>query len=121
MINQGHINNGEQYMTPIGLEMIPKLVRAAFGKHTIYLPTHHVTFQTGKPLPNPPPQSNLTNDGELHEMASFETFLFNHDVARRLFGDAYLETLAELAKVPELERLQWLKGRESQWNNNQND
>jgi len=110
MINQGHINRGELYMTPIGQEVIPKLIHLAFGEETIYLPTHHVTFQTGKPLPQEPgSQNRLTNDGEVYEMASIETFLFNHEVAQRLFGSDYLSVLAELAQVPELERLEWLK------------
>jgi hypothetical protein len=117
MISQGHINNGEVYMTPIGQEMIPKLIRAAFGKHTVYLPTHHLTFQTGNPVPQPEGSQNpLTNDGETYEMASLETFLFNHQVAFLLFGPDYRPVLSQLACVPEGERLQWLKDREHLWN-----
>lgn len=105
MINQAHINKGEPHWTPEGRAAIEKLVRAAFGDNVTYVPSHHVAFTVGE---------------EIFEMASLETFLFNHGVAQRLFGDGYLETLGKLAQVPELERLAWLNEREVEWNHGQN-
>ena len=115
MINQGHINNGEQYWTPKGKATIELLVRAAFGKDIVYIPAHHIAFIVGKGA------TEANRAGEIYEMASLETFLFNHAVAKRLFGDQYLAILAELAVVPEIERVNWLKEREAQWNRGQND
>lgn len=93
----------EWHMTPENRKIMGELVRAAVSPDVLFV-SHHIVWQKGT---------------EEVELSSPESFLFNHDIAKLLYGEEeYEHVLSLLALIPDVDRLQWLNEHKSFWNDN---
>lgn len=77
-------------------DLFKAIIREAYGAGDVII-AHHLTYVT----------EDMREDGTyevVEEIPSADTLIFDHDVAQKLWGDAWKETLQELAIVPVPER-----------------
>jgi len=85
--------HNEWHRTPENRAILEKLVKYVFDADSVLI-AHHICY---------------TKDGETYELASAETFLFDHSTLKRLFGDEWEQKAVELALTPSLERLKFFE------------
>lgn len=68
-----------------GVDLFRVLINEAF-KPDQYIAAHHLIYQNG---------------AEIQEFPSADTLIFNHHVARIVWGDGFKDVLAQLAREPE--------------------
>jgi hypothetical protein len=93
--------DGEWHRTPKNQSVLEELIRAVYDPQQIGI-SHHIGF---------------VKDGEFVDLASAETFLFNHEVLKSLFGGQWKEWARLLVETPELERLSFLGEHKEIWRN----
>ncbi|WP_368508131.1 hypothetical protein [Bradyrhizobium lupini] len=69
--------------------LLTDIIKEVYGADTVGV-GHHLMFSTP--------------DGRVDEQPSIDTLIFDHDVAKKLWGDDYITVLAKLASVPQSER-----------------
>jgi hypothetical protein len=73
------------------IDLFESILREAFPDITMVVGGHHIMFmQRGSPLPG--------------EIASADTLIFDHGIARKIWGPRYLEFLAKFAALEPLAR-----------------
>lgn len=65
-------------------ELYTAILREVFGTGEEVVIAHHLTFDGDNP----------------DEIPSADTMIFDHDIARRIWGDGYLTVLAQLSAAP---------------------
>lgn len=73
-------------------DLYTRMVKAAYGDNNAVIIGHHVTFER---------DGDLTTENEI---PSADTLIFDHDIARRIFGSDFRSILAELAVLDIEER-----------------
>jgi hypothetical protein len=84
--------HNEWHRTPENKAIIEKLVKYVFNADSVLI-AHHICY---------------TKDGETYELASAETFLFDHCTLQRLFGSQWERKGIELLLTEPHERLRSL-------------
>jgi hypothetical protein len=84
--------HNEWHRTPENKAIIERLVKYVFNADSVLI-AHHICY---------------TKDGETYELASAETFLFDHYILERLFGNGWEQKAIELVLTPPHERLKLL-------------
>lgn len=77
-------------------DLFKAIIREAYGAGDVII-AHHLTYVT----------EDVRGDGTyeiVEEIPSADTLIFDHDVAQKLWGDAWPDILKELAIVPVPER-----------------
>lgn len=68
--------------------LFERIVKMAFGQDAAVLVGHHIGFEFAGDI-------NTEN-----EIPSADTMMFCHDLMKRIFGDAHLSIMSDLAKTP---------------------
>lgn len=96
--------HNEWHREPENKRVLEDLVRVAFPTVKQLHVAHHICM--------------ILDDGTEREIASAETFMFNHEVLQNLFGERWEGIAADLVQVSELDRLKYLDSIRSLWEKN---
>ena len=73
------------------IDLFEKIIREAYEGVTLVVAGHHIMFmQDGRSVP--------------HEIASADTLIFEHEIAKRIWGEHYKVILTKLAVEPAASR-----------------
>lgn len=84
-------------------EFYKAIIREAFGVKDVII-AHHLVYVTEEIRPDPDHPGKTYNFQIVEEIPSADTLLFDHEVAKKLWGDRWKIVLSALAVTPPEER-----------------
>ncbi len=93
------IRISEWHLTSENKATMEELIKAAIDPEVIFV-SHHIAWR---------------KSGEEVELSSAESFLFSHEILKKLFGEAWFEWGKKVFETPDIERLKFLGDNRAVW------